>query len=327
VKKRLFLGLLVGLILNLLTVSGVFACVGARPLAMGGAFVGVADDVNATYWNPAGLTQVDEFQLAYTPTLYNRNEVNYDDFVSLVFPLSSEEQTWGNLGISFVNSGFEATSSEIIDKWYWFSYGVKLPLNLSFGANLRQREYEWKINQGYVITGTTIAGPIEDSDKALSVDLALFWKWDKLSLGLLWQDVDESEFDLFNNSIKLKCVKNLRPGLAFRPDDKTIFSVELYDITSETSSSNGNVRLGIERWFDLPFEGAALALRAGGYDINADDKANRAITGGLGCKLAQNESQSVTFSMDYAVMYWTDATAGAEDLTHMMGFKVSFPWE
>ena len=31
--------------------------VGARAMGMGGAFVAVADDVNAAYWNPAGLIQ------------------------------------------------------------------------------------------------------------------------------------------------------------------------------------------------------------------------------------------------------------------------------
>jgi hypothetical protein len=33
----------------------VFEAVGERALGMGGAFVGVADDATATYWNPAGL--------------------------------------------------------------------------------------------------------------------------------------------------------------------------------------------------------------------------------------------------------------------------------
>jgi hypothetical protein len=33
----------------------VFETVGSRALGMGGAFVGVADDATATYWNPAGL--------------------------------------------------------------------------------------------------------------------------------------------------------------------------------------------------------------------------------------------------------------------------------
>jgi len=33
--------------------------VGARPTAMGGAFVAVADDANAIYWNPAGLARLE----------------------------------------------------------------------------------------------------------------------------------------------------------------------------------------------------------------------------------------------------------------------------
>jgi hypothetical protein len=34
--------------------------VGARPAAMGGAFVALADDATALYWNPAGIVQVDQ---------------------------------------------------------------------------------------------------------------------------------------------------------------------------------------------------------------------------------------------------------------------------
>ena len=36
-----------------------FAGVGVRAMGMGGAFVGVADDYTAAYWNPAGLAQID----------------------------------------------------------------------------------------------------------------------------------------------------------------------------------------------------------------------------------------------------------------------------
>ena len=38
--------------------------IGARALAMGGAFVAVADDATATCWNPAGLAQLDDTRLA-----------------------------------------------------------------------------------------------------------------------------------------------------------------------------------------------------------------------------------------------------------------------
>lgn len=39
--------------------------VGARPCGMGEAFSAVADDVNAIYWNPAGLTQIKEIQATF----------------------------------------------------------------------------------------------------------------------------------------------------------------------------------------------------------------------------------------------------------------------
>ncbi|MFC2061073.1 PorV/PorQ family protein [Elusimicrobiota bacterium] len=38
--------------------------IGARPVAMGEAFAGLADDVNAIYWNPAGLNLIDGRQIS-----------------------------------------------------------------------------------------------------------------------------------------------------------------------------------------------------------------------------------------------------------------------
>ncbi|MBD3291133.1 hypothetical protein GF337_20165, partial [candidate division KSB1 bacterium] len=38
--------------------------VGARALGMGGAFVAIAEDVTAGYWNPAGLTQINHAQIS-----------------------------------------------------------------------------------------------------------------------------------------------------------------------------------------------------------------------------------------------------------------------
>jgi hypothetical protein len=36
---------------------------GVRPLGMGGAFTALADDENALYYNPAGLTAIDGLDL------------------------------------------------------------------------------------------------------------------------------------------------------------------------------------------------------------------------------------------------------------------------
>ena len=40
-----------------------FAGLGARAMGMGGAYVAVAEDFTATYWNPAGLAQIRRFEL------------------------------------------------------------------------------------------------------------------------------------------------------------------------------------------------------------------------------------------------------------------------
>ena len=47
---------LVNLNANGLNLNGV----GSKAIAMGGAFIGLADDYSAVYWNPAGLVQMKE---------------------------------------------------------------------------------------------------------------------------------------------------------------------------------------------------------------------------------------------------------------------------
>lgn len=52
--------------------------IGARALGMGDAFVAVADDETAVYWNPAGITQIKHFALVPALSLYT------DDWVSVL---------------------------------------------------------------------------------------------------------------------------------------------------------------------------------------------------------------------------------------------------
>ena len=45
---------------------------GSRPVGMGGAFAGLANDVNTIFWNPAGLTAVQDQELTAIATLLIR---------------------------------------------------------------------------------------------------------------------------------------------------------------------------------------------------------------------------------------------------------------
>lgn len=74
-KKQLFV--LIWLICGFST--QVFA-LGARARAMGGAFIGLADDENAIFINPAGLSQLDKTHYHVDVLLNNRSDFTNDSF-------------------------------------------------------------------------------------------------------------------------------------------------------------------------------------------------------------------------------------------------------
>ncbi len=84
---------------------------GARSLAMGAAFVGVADDASATYWNPAGLSQITRKELTLLKaTLFA--ETTYD-FYSFVMPSKKGGSAWGVSMTKLASSGYEKVSTTI----------------------------------------------------------------------------------------------------------------------------------------------------------------------------------------------------------------------
>ena len=85
--------------------------VGARALGMGSAFVAIADDATATYWNPAGLTKVKKhsFSAMYADTFstgdgnwLSRGLVAYN-FLNYVYQI----EDIGSLGLSWIRLGVD----------------------------------------------------------------------------------------------------------------------------------------------------------------------------------------------------------------------------
>lgn len=50
--------------------AGLKIPLGPRPAAMGEAFVALADDLNSTAWNPAGLAQMNNYQIGFMHNIY-----------------------------------------------------------------------------------------------------------------------------------------------------------------------------------------------------------------------------------------------------------------
>ena len=95
--------------------------VGGRALGMGGAFVAIANDVTAGYYNPAGLANVNYPQLALMHSEQFGNLVNYD-YGGVVIPYSTD-MSFGlsvmRLGVDGIpdtrNALYDANGDGIID--------------------------------------------------------------------------------------------------------------------------------------------------------------------------------------------------------------------
>ena len=87
--------------------------VGSRPLGMGGAFVGVADDVTAGYYNPAGLANLNYPQISLMHSEQFGDLVNYD-YGAVGIPFGTDM----SFGLSIMRLGVDGipdTRNALID--------------------------------------------------------------------------------------------------------------------------------------------------------------------------------------------------------------------
>ena len=123
------------------------AGVGARPLAMGGAFTAVADSADAPYWNPAGLGFIASQEITSSQTRLSTDADHY--YLSYVTPALG-----GTIGLSWIQVGLgniAQTSSEVdihnevqnislfsyFSSAYLLSYGKKLNDHIAFGLTAK----------------------------------------------------------------------------------------------------------------------------------------------------------------------------------------------
>ncbi|MCK9212305.1 MAG: PorV/PorQ family protein [Ignavibacteriaceae bacterium] len=108
VKRLLLLLLLVLTSLQAQTVVGKYAGeflsigIGGRPLGMGGAFVAIANDVTAGYYNPAGLAKLNYPQIALMHDERYGNLVNYN-YAAVALPYGKDY----TFGLSIMRLGVD----------------------------------------------------------------------------------------------------------------------------------------------------------------------------------------------------------------------------
>lgn len=345
-------------ILSLIRPAGpVYPCWGSRPLSLGGAFTGVADDVNAVYWNPAGLAQWRQpgttSMFAIDPDKTNYH-VNYDLYLAGAIPIILQDLPTRKLTATLAMAYTYNKDPDYLYK------------AIDYKPSKDRREIRYRdlyndfihLSGGMFIysdyTDVAVGLTLKSMTKGLTLEK---WFYDKsldkwsrvkrkeysdreydLDLGVLvrWGQEMGEERELAKmyslgllvqnvNQSKLlgtKHICNCRPGFGFRPHQNLLFSLELYDAGKE-HFDKVQLRLGGELWFPHPLtKQKFIAFRSGLY--HANNAALKARTFGLGIRwptgyLRKGKAEKF-LEIDYALMRWSKA----KESTHLISLGLRF---
>ncbi|HPF36727.1 hypothetical protein KDK88_05780 [bacterium] len=249
---------------------------GARPRAMGSAFVSISDDANAVHWNPAGLTAVDDLQAMVTHNrLYGVADELRDDALTLSGP------RFRLLGLD-VRAAGAFVRRAIPDVYYEDTYELSLAAEapglrgLSCGVTgkvfrLSAPGYEQYNDPAYL-----------GADTGLAADVGLIYRAeDPWSLGAVLYNLNEPHLQLLGTTTNPDPVHR-----AFAVGGSYLFRDTLV-LTGDVRSARFHfdelrINAGAEIWF---FD--TLALRSGLYEGN--------VTMGLGL---QDRSWRADFALE-----------------------------
>jgi len=196
--------------------------VGARALGMGGAFTAIADDATAAYWNPAGLTKIENIEATfmYAANMSVDRQLNYFAYAQWLGV--------GGLGVSWLNAGMmdmprRDGSGNFInyegyaDNAIMLSYGMEVG-TVMVGATA-------KVLHQNVMDQTTETG--------FGLDVGgLFNLTDNVSAGLMIRDVG-SNYNGQTVPVDYRigtAVKALDGGLTFGLDVVKVQDIDNFDI-------------------------------------------------------------------------------------------------
>jgi len=194
---------------------------GARANAMGGAFIGLADDATAAFTNPAGLTILTEPEICieykygeYTNRVYNYDrDEDYDDtifdtsFLSFAYPTEKatitlyqhrlvnieSEYTWREDSTHFDN-----LESDMDIVTTGLGMGLKLTDTFSLGLSIGFARLEYlMLNDKYDTTGSAWPDPqvleiINDDDSAEHYTISILWNpFGEFNFGMVYRNGPE----------------------------------------------------------------------------------------------------------------------------------------
>ncbi len=285
--------------------SQVDACWGTRPDSMGGAFTGVADDINAVYWNPAGLAYWQRTGFT-SMVVSDPDDINYDLYVAGALPLRGDLFLGqpATLALAYTyNKDLDYIHSVRTTAGGRYELRVKDPYNEFFhlsGGMLIHKAYSGfsDIAIGVTVKVLTKQLTVEEwfydnnlgqwdrlkrktySDYEYDADLGILLRWGKelgepeLPSGKGGESIKMFSVGGMIQNVKRskllgkKMIRNYRPGFGFRPHANVLLSFELYDAGKEYFHQPQRC-YGGELWLNHPYTHQKfIAFRYGIYHAN-----------------------------------------------------------
>ena len=266
---------------------------GARSLALGGAYVALANEASGPYWNPAGLTQINknEFLAMYAPFF---EQTSYN-FVSYVHPL-------GRLGtlaicdVLFHSAGYEEVdktgdvigrNKSIFKNAVIISYANKIHKRLSLGASLKlihERVMRY-------------------SGNGQGIDLGILYQpLDALNIGLAVQNV-------------------LQPKVTLRYDP------DVYDINFKAGVALKTFSNRLILTADINKLVDEKAYFCAGLEVSPWEKISSPSLKRVDLRAGFNHLQSFTCGIGLKVKFFTvDYAFSPHDMGNLHKFALSFSW-
>jgi hypothetical protein len=261
--------------------------VGARPAAMADTFVGLADDINALYWNPAGIARLENiFQGTFMTNKWLEGSYNY---FAGVYPM--EMFTIGASMVTFSIEGISGT--DINDN----------PTNFGASNQVIAVSIAKTIEYDLLYAGATIKPVISekienDSASGYAVDLGGLYKLSGgITLGACIQNLIGSGPKFVNDSYPLPMT--IKAGASIKSDDFVDNPYAIAADLSIPSDSSMKISLGGEYSFS-PMLIARLGMRlVGGEDLGGGFFSNN-LTYGFGGKFTVGNNTGLLVDVAYS---------------------------
>jgi len=274
-KSVFILGLIVGLSSGLYSNGLNLNGNGSKAIAMGGAFVGLADDFSAVFWNPAGLTQMEEPNLAIFATDIIPTPTYRFPLLGIDTEAKSEHHFSGALGF------FKPLSDKVVVGIYGY-----IPSGVSVewpGADLALLSggvaYQWNAKVAIITVSPAIAFKVSDKF-SLGATLNINYGLAKLKRPALGQYEEDT------NGVGVGATL----GMLYKPSEK--FSFGLTFKTPFKATLKG----------DATMSGAPL------LGLPGMDDAERAVTWPMwvGAGIAIKPNDKLTFTADAQYTDWKE---------------------